>query len=39
MRDLGAEPAPGKPAELDKFILRELATIAKLAQLAGIQPQ
>lgn len=39
MRDLGAEPAPGKPAELDQFILRELATIAKLAQLAGIRPQ
>lgn len=39
MRDLGAEPAPTTPAELDKFIVRELATIAKLAQLAGIKPQ
>ncbi len=39
MRDLGAEPAPGKPAELDQFILREMTTIAKLAQLAGIRPQ
>jgi tripartite-type tricarboxylate transporter receptor subunit TctC len=39
MRDLGAEPAPTTPAELDKFIVNELATIAKLAQLAGIKPQ
>jgi len=39
MRDLGADPAPTTPAELDKFIVRELATIAKLAQLAGIKPQ
>ena len=39
MRDLGAEPAPTTPAELDKFIVDELATIAKLAQLAGIKPQ
>ena len=39
MRDLGAEPAPTTPAELDKFIVKELATIAKLAQLAGIKPQ
>lgn len=39
MRDLGAEPAPTTPAELDKFIVEELATIAKLAQLAGIKPQ
>lgn len=39
MRDLGAEPVPTTPAELDKFIVDELATIAKLAQLAGIKPQ
>lgn len=39
MRDLGAEPAPTTPGELDKFIVNELATIAKLAQLAGIMPQ
>ncbi len=39
MRDLGADPAPTTPAELDKFIVRELATIAKLAQLAGIKPE
>jgi tripartite-type tricarboxylate transporter receptor subunit TctC len=39
MHDLGVEPAPTMPAELDKFIVIELATIAKLAQLAGINPQ
>jgi tripartite-type tricarboxylate transporter receptor subunit TctC len=39
MHDLGAEPAPTTPTELDKFIVMELATIAKLAQLAGIKPQ
>ena len=39
MRDLGVEPAPSTPAELDTFIVRELAVIAKLAQLAGIKPQ
>jgi tripartite-type tricarboxylate transporter receptor subunit TctC len=39
MRSLGAEPAPTTPAELDKFILRELATVEKIAKLAGIQPE
>ena len=39
MRALGAEPAPTTPAELDKFIVEELATIAKLATMAGITPQ
>lgn len=39
MRDLGVKPVPTTPAELDKFIVKELATIAKLAQLAGIKPQ
>jgi tripartite-type tricarboxylate transporter receptor subunit TctC len=39
IRDLGAEPAPTTPAELDKFVVTELAAIAKLAQLAGIKPQ
>lgn len=39
MRDLGTEPAPTTPAALDKFIVTELAAIAKLAQLAGIKPQ
>lgn len=39
MRALGAEPAPTTPAELDKFIIQELATIQKLAKLAGIKPE
>jgi tripartite-type tricarboxylate transporter receptor subunit TctC len=39
IRALGAEPAPTTPAELDKFIVRELAAVAKLAKLAGIEPQ
>ena len=39
MRAFGAEPAPTTPAELDKFVIAELATIAKLAKAAGITPQ
>ncbi len=39
MRALGAEPAPTTPAELDKFVIEELATIQKLAKLAGIKPE
>jgi tripartite-type tricarboxylate transporter receptor subunit TctC len=39
MRALGAEPAPTTPAELDKFVIQELATIQKLANLAGIKPE
>jgi len=39
MRSLGAEPAPTTPAELDNFILRDLATVEKIAKLAGIQPE
>jgi tripartite-type tricarboxylate transporter receptor subunit TctC len=39
MRSLGAEPSPTTPAELDQFVLRELATIEKIARLAGIQPE
>ena len=39
MRALGAEPAPTTPAELDKFVIQELATIQKLAKLAGIKPE
>ena len=39
MRALGAEPAPTTPAQLDKFVITELAAIAKLAQRAGIKPQ
>ncbi|OGA56449.1 MAG: hypothetical protein A3F74_26450 [Betaproteobacteria bacterium RIFCSPLOWO2_12_FULL_62_58] len=39
MRALGAEPAPTTPAELDKFVVKEIATVAKLATMAGITPQ
>ncbi len=39
MRALGAEPAPTTPAELDKFVVEELATVAKLAKMADITPQ
>jgi tripartite-type tricarboxylate transporter receptor subunit TctC len=39
MRALGAEPAPTTPVELDKFIMQELATVEKIAKLAGIQPE
>jgi len=39
MQALGAEPAPTTPAELDKFVLKELATIQKLASAAGIKPE
>jgi len=39
MRNLGAEPAPTTPAELDKFVVQDLATVAKLAKAAGIQPE
>ena len=39
MRNLGAEPAPTTPAELDKFVVQDLATVAKLARAAGIQPE
>jgi tripartite-type tricarboxylate transporter receptor subunit TctC len=39
MRALGAEPAPPTPEELDKFVAREVAIVAKLAKAAGIKPQ
>jgi len=39
MRNLGAEPAPTTPAELDRFVVQDLATVAKLAKAAGIQPE
>jgi tripartite-type tricarboxylate transporter receptor subunit TctC len=39
MRALGAEPAPMTPEELDKFVVNELAVVAKLAKAAGITPQ
>jgi tripartite-type tricarboxylate transporter receptor subunit TctC len=39
MLSLGAVPAPTTPAELDKFVLKELAVIQKLADAAGIKPE
>ncbi len=39
MRNLGAEPAPMTPAEIDKFVVQDLVTVAKLAKVAGIQPE
>jgi tripartite-type tricarboxylate transporter receptor subunit TctC len=39
MRAFGVEPAPTTPAELDRFVAAEMATIAKLAKAAGITPQ
>ena len=39
LRALGAEPAPGTPEQLDKFVAEQIRVITKLAQKAGIQPQ
>ena len=39
LRALGAEPAPGTPEQLDKFIAEQIRVITSLAQKAGIQPQ
>lgn len=39
MRALGAEPAPTTPEALDKFVVQDLAMVAKLAKVAGIQPE
>jgi tripartite-type tricarboxylate transporter receptor subunit TctC len=39
MQALGAEPAPTTPAELDQFVLKELAVIQKIADAAGIKPE
>lgn len=39
MQALGADPAPTTPAELDQFVVRELAVIRKLSKLADIQPE
>jgi tripartite-type tricarboxylate transporter receptor subunit TctC len=39
MRALGAEPAPSTPAELDKIVATEMATVMRLAKIAGIAPQ
>jgi len=36
---IGIDPAPMTPAELGKFIQSEIAHWAKLAKLAGIQPE
>jgi tripartite-type tricarboxylate transporter receptor subunit TctC len=36
---IGIDPAPMNPAELGKFIEREIAHWAKLVKLAGIQPE
>jgi tripartite-type tricarboxylate transporter receptor subunit TctC len=36
---IGIDPAPLNPAELGKFIQSEIAHWAKLAKLAGIQPE
>lgn len=39
MRSLGAEPAPTTPAELDKFVAKDLVMVQKVATAAGIKPQ
>lgn len=39
MHVLGAEPSPTTPAELDRIVQRELVTIQKLADIAGIKPE
>ncbi|MBI3045401.1 MAG: tripartite tricarboxylate transporter substrate binding protein [Betaproteobacteria bacterium] len=39
MLALGAVPSPTTPAELDGFVLKELAAIQKIAKLAGIRPE
>jgi tripartite-type tricarboxylate transporter receptor subunit TctC len=36
---IGIEPAPGSPAELDKFIAEQLKLALALAQRAGIKPE
>jgi tripartite-type tricarboxylate transporter receptor subunit TctC len=39
MRSLGAEPAPSTPAELDKFVVRDVEMVQKIANLAGLKPE
>jgi tripartite-type tricarboxylate transporter receptor subunit TctC len=39
MRSLGAEPAPTTPAELDKFVVQDVAAVEKIAKLAGLKPE
>jgi len=36
---VGIEPAPGTPAQLDKFVAEQLKQAIALAQRAGIQPE
>ena len=36
---VGIEPAPGTPAQLDKFVAEQLKLAAALAQKAGIKPE
>ena len=36
MRSVGAEPAPMTPTEFDRFVVADLAMVAKLAKVAGI---
>jgi len=36
---VGIEPAPGTPAQLDKFVAEQLVLARQLAQKAGIQPE
>jgi tripartite-type tricarboxylate transporter receptor subunit TctC len=36
---VGIEPAPGTPAELDKFVAEQLVLARELAQKAGIKPE
>jgi len=36
---VGIEPAPGTPAELDKFVAEQLVIARELAQRAGIKPE
>jgi tripartite-type tricarboxylate transporter receptor subunit TctC len=39
MRALGAEPAPTTPAELDQFVVKDLAMVQRIATIAGIKPE
>jgi len=39
MRSLGAEPAPTTPAELDRFVVKDIATVQRIAKLAGLKPE
>lgn len=39
MRALGAEPTPTTPAELDRFVAKDLAMVRKIADAAGIRPE